>query len=83
MSAYKHMYCGCIAERKADGSHLPEGFEVKLTEIMPKQQSPTEKPKKEPKGKAQSKAVKEEPGSAKGKGKGSRGGRKRKSDESR
>ena len=56
---------------------------MKLTEIMPKQQSPTEKPKKEPKGKTQSKAVKEEPGSAKGKGKNSRGGRKRKSDESR
>lgn len=56
---------------------------MKLADLMPKQQSPADKPKKESKAKGQGKSPLLEPGSAKGKGQGQKAGRKRKSDGSR
>lgn len=71
----------CNAERKADGSHLPEGFQVVLAPFIPHQASPTEKVKKEGGGRGQGKAAKEE--ATPGKGKGPKAGRKRKSGDSK
>ena len=76
-----HRLC-CGAGRKADGSHLPECFQLQLTDFLPKQLTPTALAKaaqKEAKGKGQGQA-----GAAKGKAgkaKAAVAGRKRSSNE--
>lgn len=75
-------YSGCCwcAGRRADGSHLPDCFKLKLTDFLPKQLSPAALAKaaqKEPKGKAKGRAAEAKGKVVKAKG----GGRKRASDE--
>ena len=78
----KWLSLSCCAGRRADGSHLPECFELQLRDFLPKQLSPAALAKaaqKEAKGKAKGRA-----GEAKGKAvraKAGGAGRKRPSDE--